>query len=231
MFDSDTELTFMDALLYAMEGKNPSQAIENQEKRGQQSVVRNQQLPKRVNDTGMWEVFSNGITDNMDYDERHKILTSNNIAYTKEQYEKMGIVILGEYDELFYNVQLPDGWQIKATDHSMWNELIDNEGRKRANFFYKAAFYDRDAFTNFDTRFHIIVDHVAPADADYDVWKCSDFKGVVKDGDIIIFETECVPSTGDYSKDDDIKNGLRNKLEGYMKANYPDYRDINAYWE
>lgn len=227
MFDFDTELTFM----YAFDCKNSSRVIENQERQGQQSVVRNQRLPKRVNETGMWQILSKGITDSMDYDERHEISTQNNIAYTKEQYEKMGIVILGEYDDLFYNVQLPSGWQIKATSHSMWNELIDDKGRKRANFFYKAAFYDRDAFTNFNTRFHTVVDHVASEDADYDVWKNSDFKGVVKDGDTIIFETECVPSTDDYSKDDKITDALRNNLENYMMANYPNYRDINAYWD
>lgn len=45
MDNSDNRLTFLDAMLYAMEGKDPSKAIENQEKRGQQMVVRNQRLP------------------------------------------------------------------------------------------------------------------------------------------------------------------------------------------
>ena len=207
------------------------ETIENQERRGQQSVIANQQLPKHVNELSMWEVCSKGITKDMDYDERNKISTHNNITYTKEQYEKMGIVILGEYDDLLYNVRLPDGWQIKATNHSMWNNLIDNKGRKRADFFYKASYHDRKAFTNFDTRFHIIVDHITPMSAGYDVWKNSDYKGFAKDGDIVIFETECVPSTGDYSKDDRVKDELRKQLEDYMKSNYPDYIDINAYWD
>lgn len=34
MDNFDNKLTFMDALLYAMEGENPSKAIENQENRG-----------------------------------------------------------------------------------------------------------------------------------------------------------------------------------------------------
>lgn len=207
MFNSDAELVFMDALLCATEGKNPSQAIENQERCGQQSVVENQLLPKRIND-----------------------VSCSNIT-AKEQYAKMGIVILEEDDDLFYNVQLPNGWQIEATDHSMWNKLVDDKGRNRAKFFYKAAFYDRDAFINFSTRFHISVEHIAPADADYEVWRQSDFKGVIEDGDTIIFETKCVPSTGDYLKDDEIESGLREQLEDYMKINYPNYRDINAYWD
>ncbi len=37
----------------------------------------------------------------------------------------------------------------------MWNELVDDKGRVRASFFYKGAFYDRDAFINFNTRYSI----------------------------------------------------------------------------
>lgn len=47
MDNFDNRLTFMDAMLYAMEGENPSKAIENQEKRGQRMVVANQRLPKK----------------------------------------------------------------------------------------------------------------------------------------------------------------------------------------
>lgn len=60
--------------------------------------------------------------------------------------EALGIKILSDADDLFYNVQLPTGWTKRATDHAMWNELIDDRGQKRASIFYKAAFYDRRAF-------------------------------------------------------------------------------------
>ena len=44
----DMTTMFFDAMMYAMEGEDPSKAIENQERRGQQSVVRNQRLPKEI---------------------------------------------------------------------------------------------------------------------------------------------------------------------------------------
>lgn len=47
--DTDRELTFLDMMLCTMSGESPSKAIENQERRGQQSVVRNQRLPKKAN--------------------------------------------------------------------------------------------------------------------------------------------------------------------------------------
>ena len=154
----DKNITFIDALLCAMEGDDPSKAIENAERRGQKSVVRNQRLPKKLNDHSVpREVRWNGVKKSMSWEEESEIVTQNNIEYTRQQYERMGITIVDEYDDLFWNVNLPEGWKIEATSHSMWNNLYDNKGRKRANFFYKA--FD-DAFINFDTRYHASVEHV-----------------------------------------------------------------------
>ena len=49
-------------------------------------------------------------------------------------------------DPLFVRVTLPDGWEKRATDQSMWSDLVDGSGKVRAAIFYKAAFYDRSAF-------------------------------------------------------------------------------------
>lgn len=65
---------------------------------------------------------------------------------TRADFEAMGIEFLGpDEDELFLKVKFPPGWRKRATEHSMHTELLDNEGRVRANIFYKAAFYDRRA--------------------------------------------------------------------------------------
>jgi hypothetical protein len=60
--------------------------------------------------------------------------------------EAAGVKRLGDADDLFVNVQLPPGWRKQATDHSMWSDLLDEKGSKRAAIFYKGAFYDRRAF-------------------------------------------------------------------------------------
>lgn len=230
--NDDMMTTFVEAMLYSMDGKSPSKAIENQEKRGQQSVIRNQRLPKKLNELSVSEeIQRNGINDSMEWEEKYKVRTQNNIEYTKQQYEKMGIIIVDEYDDLFWNVKLPDGWEIKATEHSMWNDLFDNKGRKRANFFYKAAFYDRDAFINFETRFQICVDHIADSNADYEVWIKSDYQGTIKDGEEIIVSTEHIPSTDDFIQNIKIKDSLREQLETYMNEHYPNYQDIHSYWD
>ena len=64
----------------------------------------------------------------------------------KEKLEELGFVFGEKSDDLFVNVQMPNGWKKIPTEHSMWTELQDETGKVRASIFYKAAFYDRCAF-------------------------------------------------------------------------------------
>ena len=99
-------------------GGNPN-AILNQEARGQDELVNSMQLP-------------------VDIRGDRKILEQDGVQF--------GAV--SSNDPLFCHVTLPSGWVKRKTDHSMWSELVDASGNVRANIFYKAASYDRDAFMN-----------------------------------------------------------------------------------
>jgi hypothetical protein len=144
----------------------------------------------------------------------------------------MGIKVIDEYDDLFWNVRLPDGREIKATSHSMWNDLLDDKGRKRASFFYKAAFYDRDAFINFETRYPTCIDHTANyEEAGYEKWHKSPTIGHIKDCEEIIYSTATKDSFEDYHIQEKIEKDIKEELETYMSEHYPDYKDVNAYWD
>lgn len=54
-------------------------------------------------------------------------------------------------DPLFRPATLPDGWAKVGSDHAMWSYVVDELGRRRVAVFYKAAFYDRDAFMRVDS--------------------------------------------------------------------------------
>jgi hypothetical protein len=54
-------------------------------------------------------------------------------------------------DPMFRPASLPHGWHKQGSDHSMWSYVVDEHGRKRVSIFYKAAFYDRDAFMRLNT--------------------------------------------------------------------------------
>lgn len=68
----------------------------------------------------------------------------------RRAWEALGFVFSDVTDGLFVYVEFPLGWKKVPTEHSMWTDLVDAEGKKRASIFYKAAFYDRDAFVNID---------------------------------------------------------------------------------
>lgn len=56
-----------------------------------------------------------------------------------------GVVQTENHDDLFVETILPNGWIKRQTGNSMWSELVDELGHKRASIFYKAAHYDRKA--------------------------------------------------------------------------------------
>ena len=64
----------------------------------------------------------------------------------RDKLEAIGFVFGNQIDRLFIACQFPDGWTKRPTDHSMWSELVSPDGKVVATMFYKAAFYDTDAF-------------------------------------------------------------------------------------
>ena len=69
--------------------------------------------------------------------------------------EKWGFVFgeMVEGDDLFRHAELPAGWKKVGSDHAMWSYIHDDQDRPRVAMFYKAAFYDRDAFARLESRY------------------------------------------------------------------------------
>ena len=209
-----------------MFGGNPG-AIEAQEANGQRELVNSSQLPAKGD-------------RNVD---------------VKAQYEKMGIKVIGETkgDDLFLDVELPSGWKLQPTEHSMHSHLIDDLGRKRAGIFYKAAFYDRKADVNFDARIHFGVNRLLFHEGDYSFDENGEYKaykspfvGRVVDFDgKVLFETEHFKCDVEYVKNgfgrgyseeyksasNKIESELRIQCLQFLTINYPNYQDVNAYWD
>lgn len=76
--------------------------------------------------------------------------------------ERIGFVYGEIEDEKFIKVTAPAGWGIVPTDHSMYSDYVDEQGRKRGSQFFKGVFYDYEAFYHFLTRYHI--DIIKPED-------------------------------------------------------------------
>ena len=189
--------------------------IEFQEKLGQQNLCNSCELPIKCNNYGYFKkLYDIGIT----------------ILHTEEEINTL------PKGELFIKVELPKGWSIKPTSHSMWSNLVDNKGRERASIFYKAAFYDRDAYLNFNKRFRI-----SSKIADYDeekfrhkpeyietgeyktVW--IDKEGKEYNGNNMV---EMIYFSDDYKYKYDYNNYLRQIKKPIYKKN-PDYVELTGY--
>lgn len=146
---------------------------------------------------------------------------------TREKLEQMGITFGDEVDDLFVTVQLPNGWKKQATDHSMWSDLLDEKGRKRAAIFYKAAFYDRSAHISLCQRYS--VSKYEPCDSEgrpAQYGKNSHFQAVAKDGDTIIH------TFGVYGKNDyDASDPLEKAAITWLTEQFPDWKNEMAYWD
>lgn len=199
-----------------------SNAIENMEKQGQTELVYGSQLPLRLNS------FRNELEKYGLPFEHLPSDASYDKPLARPVYEKLGIQIGDIADSLFVDVSLPDGWKLQRTDHSMWSELLDEKGRKRGSIFYKAAFYDRDAFFNISQRFNVST--YEPSNEKGEIVKYGEhthFATYIKDGgkpiEFIGVREEDSGSTA--SQDLNMK-GVK-----YLNEKYPDWENPFAYWD
>lgn len=184
----------MDLLMRAMIEGDASKGIEFQEADGQRSFVSSETLPT---DMG---------------------------GDTKAVLEAAGAKFLDviEDDPIFQYVELPEGWKKVATGHSMWSDLVDNKGRKRAGIFYKAAFYDRSAHISVNRRYGISIDYNR-----LDAEKVA--VAMVTDGDAVIFTTDSVGFEDDKARYDAEDKALALAV-AWLNEHYPNWEDASAYW-
>jgi hypothetical protein len=130
----------LDAMRHAEKTGSPNGFIENMEAKGQQEFVK--AAGARLPTSGTVEAQF-----------PHREDPETNQALLENLGFVFGDKISG--DEIWVEATLPEGWEVKATDHSMWSSLVDDKGRKRGGIFYKAAFYDRSCHLTLDRRFSV----------------------------------------------------------------------------
>lgn len=161
--------------------------IERQEAAGQRTLVANAMLPKKID------------------------------GATREQLTALGFKFGADVDELFVSCELPPGWTKRGTDHSMHSDLLDEQGRKRAGIFYKAAFYDRRAHMSMDCRFRIDCYRDGSGEAMRRV-DATDCGNIIKEFGEIKFD--------DWAGTDAMKRGA----EAWLTEQYPEWQSPLACW-
>jgi hypothetical protein len=149
----------------------------------------------------------------------------------RAELEAVGVRFGDDHDDLFVDVTLPAGWKKQATDHSMYSDLVDDKGRKRASIFYKAAFYDRRADLYLVRRYS--VDNHLPCDAQgntAEYGKHTHVRTVVKDGDAILESFEI--RSKEYSRENyDLAEQHRKDACAWLTERFPQWEDTTAYWD
>lgn len=161
-------------------------AIAASEEAGQREVVASTVLP--VKDREAWEILG-----------------------------KMGVVrgVAVSGDDLFVNATMPAGWTKRRTDHSLWSEVVDERGRVRASIFYKAAFYDRDAFMSALPRYRV----------DYKLDGHETVGVVAEDADgSILWEKPTANNR-------EAREAAQVEAYAWLDAHRPKWRDVVASWE
>lgn len=197
--------------LLGMLGGGTSSYIEGMEKEGQNQLAKSTTIPSRLMDC------------------------------TEDQLRSLGFELgpkptKREEDQLFRPALLPKGWKIAPTDHSMWSDLIDNQGRVRGSIFYKAAFYDREAFMSLKVRVYCTEDYDARNDGGtIRMHVIARMPGKVeKVFHVIEHETKFPDHREARGSDHPYFRAVdetRKRASEWLAANFPKHGDPLAYWD
>ena len=116
----------MHAFLFAMEGDDPSKAID---------IVSNR---NKVDKEIMLPINFRGFVPD-EYE-----LTHDSEEYLEMVYKQLGIEIIRQEDSLFYRVSLPEGWNV--TGEGYHYAVVNENNDKVIEYFYCSKFYDMDAY-------------------------------------------------------------------------------------
>lgn len=132
----------------------------------------------------------------------------------REAMERLGFEFGDDVDDIFVSITPPSGWTLRASDHSMYSYIHDDQGRKRGSVFYKAAFYDRKANFSLCTRYQ--------GGGDYrDQERFSSARDTAK-GTVLI----------EYGPTEDFNQSEREdrSIFEWLDDSLPDWRNVEAYW-
>ena len=148
---------------------------------------------------------------------------------SKEEWEQIGFVFTDiPGDDVLCMAILPEGWSIKATDHSMWNEIIDANGMKRGSMFYKASFYDRSAHMYLERRYGVCSSYVGDDYLTTEIYFGNAKEKLFVAGQVHISKDATRKERlAKYKKEDK----LRAIAKKFGDKNYPDWENVHAYWD
>ena len=137
---------------------------------------------------------------------------------TCEQLAQFGLKFGEDVDDLFVECELPSGWTKKAGAWDTHNDLLDEKGRIRAFLFFKAAFYDRQAYMSLRCRFKVDL-YGKAQDDDHR------FAAVTDSGNVIL-------ALGEWRRSDRAtSDAYLEQGRAWLAQHYPRWESPLAYWD
>jgi hypothetical protein len=214
----DPMLMLLSAMLHSDAGRDPSEAIYEQERRGQQQLCASESLPAE-----------------------HNLPIGKDSA---DALRSLGIEAGDPFedDPLFRPVKLPAGWEKVPTDHpyGYWTNLLDDKGRERAHIFYKAAIYDRRAHISFVNCINATTGRYLREDRGSEDLPGDDdavvIRKLVGGESRVLHRAECtvVRQKGGYKANRDFwaaRDKVDCEAKAWVEEHYPDHNNPAAYWD
>lgn len=157
-----------------------------------------------------------------------KTLMAKDMRPRKEVWEQLGFTFEDiPNDRVLCNATLPEGWSIQATEHAMWNNILDQNGTVRGKMFYKAAFYDRSANMYLQCRYQVCTNYIGKDYSITEIYFGNDTEKLFVAGTI---SKNLNASREARLRFYDEEEKLKQQATNWAKENYPDYEDVTAYW-
>lgn len=123
-------------------------------------------------------------------------------------------------DDVLVKATLPEGWRIEAVD-GYWRYMYDSLNNKRGSMFYKGVFYDRKANMFLFKRYRICTKYFE--DNSKEIYFGND--------DEVLYSAGKVDGSLSYKENYEKSYELEKMCEKYASMNFPDWENVDAYWD
>ena len=158
-----------------------------------------------------------------------RTLLARRMYPSQADWESLGFTFVDIPDDsVMYQAELPEGWSIEATSHSMHSNILDANGLKRGSMFYKASFYDRNASMSLERRYNINRRYFEEEPRTFEVY-------FGNEQEILFVAGKVVKPTNGTEEEIDAAYAEAARLEQialeWANEHYPDWENVHAYWD
>lgn len=145
----------------------------------------------------------------------------------KEEWEKLGFVFENiDDDKTLYKATLPENWQLAFTDNLNCAEILDNNNLKRGFIHYNN--YSENSHMILESRYDIYSDYIDNKHAIKEVYFGNPDEKLFIAGQVELSN----PEKAEYrAQAYHYEERLKALAKEFATAYYPNWHNINAYWE